>query len=94
MAGESPEFVAWVKRQPCLVCGEHPVDPHHAGQRAYGRRAHDETCVPLCPAHHREWHDCTGFFRDRLQRQAWTERAMCLVNQRYGRQSRAVEEVF
>jgi ERF superfamily protein len=50
-----------VIRQPCLVCGRQPSDPHHlrfAQSRALGRKVSDEFTVPLCRAHHREIHRC------------------------------------
>ena len=50
-----------VIRQPCLVCGRQPSDPHHlrfAQSRALARKVSDEFTVPLCRAHHREIHRC------------------------------------
>jgi hypothetical protein len=49
----------FVLRQPCLVCGRVPSDPHHltfTQPRALGRRVSDEFTVPVCRAHHRELH--------------------------------------
>jgi hypothetical protein len=49
----------YVLRQPCLVCGRVPSDPHHltfTQPRALGRRVSDEFTVPLCRVHHRELH--------------------------------------
>jgi ERF superfamily len=49
----------FVLRQPCLVCGRLPSDPHHltfAQPRALGHRASDEFLVPVCRIHHRELH--------------------------------------
>jgi hypothetical protein len=49
----------FVLRQPCLVCGRMPSDPHHltfTQPRALGRRVSDEFIVPVCRAHHRELH--------------------------------------
>jgi len=51
----------FVCRQPCLVCGRQPTDPHHlrfAQHAALGRRVSDEFTVPLCRVHHREIHRC------------------------------------
>jgi hypothetical protein len=48
-----------VARQPCLICGRKPSDPHHlrfAQPRALGRKASDEFAVPLCRIHHRLVH--------------------------------------
>ena len=49
----------FVTKQPCLVCGRLPTDPHHlrfAQHRALGRKVSDEFTVPLCRTHHRELH--------------------------------------
>jgi hypothetical protein len=48
-----------VLRQPCLVCGRVPSDPHHltfTQPRALGRRVSDEFTVPVCRIHHGELH--------------------------------------
>ncbi len=48
-----------VIKQPCLVCGRRPSDPHHlrfAQSRALSRKVSDEFTVPLCRGHHRELH--------------------------------------
>jgi hypothetical protein len=53
------EHLRYVARQPCLICGRKPADPHHlrhAQPRALGRKASDEFTVPLCRIHHRLVH--------------------------------------
>jgi hypothetical protein len=48
-----------VAKQPCLICGRRPSDPHHlryAQHPALGRKVSDEFTVPLCRGHHREVH--------------------------------------
>jgi ERF superfamily len=53
--------VKFVCKQPCLVCGRRPADPHHlrfAQHPALGRKVSDEFTVPLCRVHHREVHRC------------------------------------
>jgi hypothetical protein len=53
------DHVRYVAKQPCLVCGRQPSDPHHlrfAQNRAMGRKVSDEFTVPLCRGHHREVH--------------------------------------
>jgi hypothetical protein len=55
------DHVRYVAKQPCLVCGRQPTDPHHlrfAQSRALGRKVSDEFVVPLCRGHHREVHRC------------------------------------
>ena len=53
------EHVRFVAKQPCLVCGRTPSDPHHlrfAQPTGLGLKVSDEFTVPLCRAHHRELH--------------------------------------
>jgi hypothetical protein len=53
--------IKFVCKQPCLVCGRRPADPHHlrfAQNPALGRKVSDEFTVPLCRVHHREVHRC------------------------------------
>jgi hypothetical protein len=55
------DHVRYVAKQPCLICGRQPSDPHHlrfAQNRALGRKVSDEFVVPLCRGHHREVHRC------------------------------------
>ena len=55
------EHLKFVTKQPCLICGRSPCDPHHlrfAQSRAVGRKVSDEFTVPLCRGHHRELHRC------------------------------------
>jgi len=59
------DHVRYVTKQPCLICGRQPSDPHHlrfAQSRAMGRKVSDEFTVPLCRGHHREvhWHGDEG----------------------------------
>ena len=55
------DHIRHVMKQPCLICGRRPSDPHHlrlAQSRALGRKVSDEFTVPLCRVHHREIHRC------------------------------------
>ena len=55
------DHIKFVAKQPCLICGRRPSDPHHlrfAQSRALGRKVSDEFTVPLCRGHHREVHRC------------------------------------
>ncbi|MDT4743669.1 ERF family protein [Bradyrhizobium sp. WYCCWR 12699] len=53
------QHLRFVAKQPCLVCGRQPCDPHHvrfAQAHGLGQKVSDEYAVPLCRAHHRELH--------------------------------------
>src|SRR5262249_29898475 len=53
------DHIRHVIKQPCLICGRRPSDPHHlrfAQSRALGRKVSDEFTVPLCRGHHRDLH--------------------------------------
>jgi hypothetical protein len=53
------EHMRYIMKQPCLICGRKPSDPHHlryVQPRALGRKASDEFTVPLCRIHHRLVH--------------------------------------
>jgi ERF superfamily len=53
------EHRKFVSRQPCLVCGRTPADPHHlrfAQPQTMSRKVSDEFTVPVCRLHHRELH--------------------------------------
>jgi hypothetical protein len=55
------DHIRHVMKQPCLICGRRPSDPHHlrfAQARALARKVSDEFTVPLCRTHHREIHRC------------------------------------
>ena len=68
-----PEHRKFVARQPCVVCGRRPSDPHHLRYlqpRALGRKVSDEFTVPLCRGHHRELH------RAGDERRWWGERGL------------------
>jgi ERF superfamily len=53
------QHLRFVTKQPCLICGREPSDPHHlrfAQPRGLGQKVSDEFTVPLCRSHHRELH--------------------------------------
>jgi DNA recombination protein Rad52 len=51
--------LAFVAREPCLVCGRRPAQAHHirfAQPSALGLKVSDEFTVPLCNGHHDSLH--------------------------------------
>jgi hypothetical protein len=79
------EHLRYVAKQPCLICGRKPSDPHHLRYlqpRALGRRASDEFAVPLCRSHHRAvhrardertWWRAAGIDPDQVARKLWKD---------------------
>jgi|SRR5579871_178034 len=79
------DHLRFVAKQPCLVCGRKPCDPHHirfAQPTALGRKVSDEFAVPLCRIHHRVLHrrgNEHAFWRDagidpmQVARRLWGE---------------------
>jgi len=82
------EHLRYVAKQPCLICGRKPSDPHHLRYlqpRALGRRASDEFAVPLCRSHHRAvhrarderaWWLAAGVDPDQIARKLWKDTRM------------------
>ncbi|MGF9193085.1 DUF968 domain-containing protein, partial [Klebsiella pneumoniae] len=61
----SADFISWVKKQPCMCCGQPADDAHHLigwGQGGVGTKAHDIFTIPLCRKHHRALHHDPGAF--------------------------------
>jgi hypothetical protein len=49
----NPEYMAKVRALPCYVCAwPGPNDADHQGEHPYGRKADDDTCVPMCRVCH------------------------------------------
>jgi hypothetical protein len=58
---------------------EGPMHAHHAGKRpGVGRKAADDTAIPLCSRHHAQWHEASGVFRywTRDDRRRWASAAI------------------
>ena len=78
-----PAYLASVRQLPCLlgVPGVHcygRTHAHHAGRGSMGKKAPDDTAVPLCLKHHQDWHGASGYFKEMGQeaRREWAEEAI------------------
>ena len=84
---DTKHYIQYIKSQPCLICGQSPVDPDHLEARGMGglgggtATGHkiDFTCIPLCRGHHTERHtkpikDMETKYRINL----WKEAFKCL----------------
>lgn len=84
------DYLLAVKGLPCLLANnyvcEGVVQAHHAGDHPLGRKASDDTAVPLCDRHHRHLHDGVGFFgrKDAVWHRAWAAVAIAETRARLG----------
>jgi hypothetical protein len=86
---------AWIRTQPCCSPAppsyhDGPIDPHHTGKRAMGRKADDDTCVPLCRRCHDAWDEpdfstSTGPFHGwtREQKREWAAEQVAIYRAKY-----------
>lgn len=77
MAGEDPKYTSWVRTLKCCACGAHPpTHAHHMTGAGMGKRAHDDTCIPLCVRCHSDLHGFRGRFANmsREERRLWQEK--------------------
>src|SRR5436309_10319417 len=88
------EHLRSVTKQPCLICGRKPSDPHHLRYlqpRALGRKASDEFAVPLCRVHHRAvhrarderaWWQAAGIDPIKIARKLWKDTRILICRAR------------
>jgi len=64
----SPPYLAWIRRQPCAVCGGHGSEAAHQTLGLAGKaiKAPDTHAVPLCPACHAEEHRRGAYWLDKI----------------------------
>jgi len=54
---KDPKHRAWIRTLPCAVCGRtRGVECAHTGDRGLGQKSSDKRAIPLCRAHHAEYH--------------------------------------
>lgn len=82
-------YLANVRRLPCVLAATRAcsgrVHAHHAGPRpGMGRKAADDTAIPLCAQHHQEWHNAGGFFGmlTKVVKARWVEDAIAATRAR------------
>lgn len=66
------EYMCWIKRQPCIVCGTcRRVEAAHCGDHAGFRKGSDNETLPLCVIHHR-WEGGQFSLHRLTDNQFWT----------------------
>lgn len=84
-----PAYLDFVRSLPCRVYSttDFPcfgrIHAHHAIHRSQGGK--DDSAVPLCDRHHRQWHDANGVFAglSKFERFAWATRAIARTQAAY-----------
>lgn len=95
-----PEYMARVRRLPCLAKGLGPcrgrVEADHAGRRPYGRKCGDDETIPMCSAHHRMRTSFSGPFRTwrKPEMRAWLDAAIVLTQSKLRRREPDAETVL
>lgn len=51
------EYLAFVRRHPCIICYRDGAQAHHWGPHGLGKKAPDWLAIPLCAECHRAWHE-------------------------------------
>ena len=52
------DYLDYIRSEPCLIChAPPPNDPHHLLSNVMGAKGADESAIPLCREHHREYHN-------------------------------------
>lgn len=58
---ECDKYKQWVKKQPCVCCGDQADDPHHIINvglgGSMGAKQHDFFTIPVCRVHHNQIHE-------------------------------------
>lgn len=87
----SPEYLAWIRRQPCCRCGGSGGDAHHViglhwGLSGMGMTAPDSFAMPACRECHREIHASPELQR---WQPAWLRHVISLGVRRFGGEIKA-----
>ena len=74
----SKKYLEYIKKKPCLACGQMPVDAHHMEAVGMGGANKDGfkdySCVPLCRFHHGEYHSGgLHYFEAKYQVSLWKD---------------------
>ena len=50
----NPRYLAWIRTQPCSVCGSmRSIEASHTGPHGIGQKSADTSAIPLCAKHDR-----------------------------------------
>ena len=52
---KNPEYLAWIRKQPCVRCLSTPTVAHHI-LTGTAKRNIDLATLPMCVEHHNDWH--------------------------------------
>ena len=53
---KDPKYLAWIRKQPCVITGKTPCEAHHTETGGVGMKGSDYSALPLHHAEHRRCH--------------------------------------
>ena len=69
------EHMGMVAELGCIIC-RRPAEVHHVARQGGQRSKHIESCIPLCPDHHRNGNDCVHAGRRTFEARYGTEKEL------------------
>lgn len=78
-----PDYLAWIRTQPCCVCGRTPTVAAHqrlVGDGSVGRKPSDLYAIPLCASCHNREHQGAATFYKEIGKDAYRLIVETLVN--------------
>ena len=53
---KDPKYLAWIRKQPCVITGKTPCEAHHTQTGGIGMKGNDYSALPLHHAEHQRCH--------------------------------------
>jgi len=53
---KDPKYLAWIRKQPCVITGRTPCEAHHTQTGGMGMKGSDYSALPLHHAEHQRCH--------------------------------------
>ena len=53
---KDPKYLAWIRKQPCVITGKTPCEAHHTDTGGMGMKGSDYSALPLYHTEHKRCH--------------------------------------
>ena len=66
---KDPTYLAWVRKQPCVITGKTPCEAHHTQTGGIGMKGSDYLALPLYHTEHKRCHQggAITFWKDDIK---------------------------